>query len=83
MIFMNEEEIKEKLKEIRDPNTGKNIIELGIIKGIEINEENKHVYVIMHLPHHMRELESYVESSIKEEIDSEGYKTQIEMMYHS
>ncbi len=80
---MNEKEIKEKLKEIRDPTTGNNIVELGIIKGIEINEENKHVYVTMHLPHHMRELESYVESSIKEEIDSEGYKTQIEIMYHS
>ena len=80
---MDERELKERLREIRDPNTGKDIVELEVIRGIEINEENRHVYIQMHLPHHMRDLETYVESSIKEEIDSQGYKAQIEMIYHS
>lgn len=40
-----EEEIREKLKECYDPEIPVNIVDLGLIYGIEIDEENERVEV--------------------------------------
>jgi len=80
---MEEKAFADCLREIVDPETGKNIVDLGIVKQIEVNEEEKAVDVLIHLPHHMRDLQSYIENSIEEEIKSKGYKVRIEIAFHT
>ena len=81
-MTMEEKAFADCLREIVDPETGKNIVDLGIVKQIEVNEEEKAVDVLIHLPHHMRDLQSYIENSIEEEIKSRGYKARIEIAFH-
>ncbi|RLG21219.1 hypothetical protein DRN74_03045 [Candidatus Micrarchaeota archaeon] len=82
-MTMEEKAFADCLREIVDPETGKNIVDLGIVKQIEVNEEEKAVDVLIHLPHHMRDLQSYIENSIEEEIKSKGYKVRIEIAFHT
>ena len=82
-MTMEEKAFTDCFKEIVDPETGKNIVDLGIVKQIEVNEEEKAVDVLIHLPHHMRDLQSYIENSIEEEIKSKGYKVRIEIAFHT
>ena len=76
---MQEKEVKTKLSEIKDPLTGASITELGIVKSIQINEDHKHIYVSIHMPHHMRALQSYVETQIKDKTQTLGYVGEIEI----
>lgn len=69
-----------RFREIIDPNTGRDIVELGAITGVDVHEDTKRVYVMMHMPHHLRDLQGYVESSVIEEVSSAGYKPIIELM---
>lgn len=40
MVTSKEEEVIESLREVIDPEIGLNIIELGLIRNVEIDEEN-------------------------------------------
>lgn len=51
MIASKEDEIMEALREVIDPEIGLNVVELGLIRNIEIDEEeNAHLVMIMTTP---------------------------------
>jgi metal-sulfur cluster biosynthetic enzyme len=51
MITSKEDEIMEALREVIDPEIGLNVVELGLIRNLEINEEgNAHIVMIMTTP---------------------------------
>ena len=43
MTNITEEQIKEKLKEIKDPEIGIDIVSLGLIRGISIDEKSSEI----------------------------------------
>ena len=47
MIASKEDEIIEALRTVIDPEIGLNIIELGLVRGLEIDEENNSAEVTM------------------------------------
>jgi len=51
MIASKEEEIMEALREVIDPEIGLNVVELGLIRNLEIDEEdNADIVMIMTTP---------------------------------
>lgn len=51
MITSKEEEIMEALRQVIDPEIGLNVVELGLIRQLEIDEEgNSHIVMIMTTP---------------------------------
>jgi metal-sulfur cluster biosynthetic enzyme len=51
MITSKEEEIMESLREVIDPEIGLNVVELGLIRNLEIDDEgNAHIVMIMTTP---------------------------------
>jgi metal-sulfur cluster biosynthetic enzyme len=47
MVANKEEEIIESLREVIDPEIGLNIVELGLVRNVEIDEENDRANVTM------------------------------------
>ncbi|MBZ0279693.1 MAG: iron-sulfur cluster assembly protein [Anaerolineae bacterium] len=47
---VTEEGLREALREVVDPEIGMNIIELGLIRNIEIHEDRAHMTMIMTTP---------------------------------
>lgn len=45
-----EDHIREALRDVYDPEIGMNVIQLGLIRGIEIQPENIHVNMILTTP---------------------------------
>ena len=51
MIASKEEEIIEALREVIDPEIGLNVVELGLIRNLEVDEENNvRIVMIMTTP---------------------------------
>ncbi len=51
MITSKDEEIMEALREVIDPEIGLNVVELGLIRNLEIDDEgNPHIVMIMTTP---------------------------------
>lgn len=51
MIASREDEIMEALREVIDPEIGLNVVELGLIRAIELDEDgNAHLTMIMTTP---------------------------------
>ncbi len=51
MIASKEDEIMEALREVIDPEIGLNVVELGLVRNLEIDEEgNAHLIMIMTTP---------------------------------
>ena len=47
---MNEEQIREILKQVLDPEVGINIVDLGLVYNIEINPEEVYIQITMTSP---------------------------------
>jgi metal-sulfur cluster biosynthetic enzyme len=47
---VTEEGLREALRVVTDPEIGMNVIELGLIRGVEIGDERVHLNVIMTTP---------------------------------
>jgi metal-sulfur cluster biosynthetic enzyme len=47
---VTEEGLREALRVVTDPEIGMNVIELGLIRGIELSEDRCHLNVIMTTP---------------------------------
>jgi metal-sulfur cluster biosynthetic enzyme len=51
MITSKEEEVMEALREVIDPEIGLNVVELGLIRNLEIDEDGSpHIVMIMTTP---------------------------------
>lgn len=51
MITSKEEEILETLREVIDPEIGLNVVELGLIRNLELDDQgNVHIVMIMTTP---------------------------------
>jgi metal-sulfur cluster biosynthetic enzyme len=50
MISTKEDEIKEALREVVDPEIGLNVVELGLIREIEVGEEDTKINMILTTP---------------------------------
>jgi metal-sulfur cluster biosynthetic enzyme len=49
-IVEKEAELRESLRAVVDPEIGMNIVELGLVRQIDIQEESAHVMMIMTTP---------------------------------
>jgi len=47
---VTEEGLREALRAVTDPEIGMNVIELGLIRGVEMSEDRVHLNVIMTTP---------------------------------
>lgn len=47
---VTEEEVREALRAVMDPEIGMNVVELGLIRNIEIHKDRMHVTMIMTTP---------------------------------
>jgi metal-sulfur cluster biosynthetic enzyme len=47
---VTEEEVREGLRVVMDPELGLNVIELGLVRKVEVHEERAHVVMIMTTP---------------------------------
>jgi metal-sulfur cluster biosynthetic enzyme len=47
---IREAEVREALRQVTDPEIGLNVIELGLVRNIEIKEDTAHMVVIMTTP---------------------------------
>jgi metal-sulfur cluster biosynthetic enzyme len=47
---VTEEEVREALRAVMDPEIGLNVIELGLIRQVELHEDRAHVVMIMTTP---------------------------------
>ncbi len=45
-----EQEVKEKLKEVKDPHMGLDIVSLGFVKNIEIEEDKVDITIVLTSP---------------------------------
>lgn len=51
MITSKDEEVMEALRQVIDPEIGLNVVELGLIRQLEVDEEgNAHIVMIMTTP---------------------------------
>ena len=50
MVVSKDEEIKEALRSVIDPEIGLNVVELGLIREIEIDDENTKITMILTTP---------------------------------
>ncbi len=50
MISAKEDEIKEALRQVIDPEIGLNVVELGLIREIEMNEDSVEITMILTTP---------------------------------
>ncbi|MBS3060875.1 MAG: hypothetical protein J4432_05210 [DPANN group archaeon] len=69
--------INDELNSIQDIN-GDSISQLGILKSIELNEENKHVFVVLDFSH-CKHLQSFVEERVHDICSENGYKAYLEI----
>ena len=49
-VQINEDGLREALREVVDPEIGMNIVELGLVRDIEIFDDHAHVTMIMTTP---------------------------------
>lgn len=47
---VKENEVREALRQVMDPEIGLNVMELGLLRSIEIKEDSAHMVVIMTTP---------------------------------
>lgn len=45
-----EDQVREALRQVYDPEIGMNVIELGLIRKLEIGEQNAHIVMILTTP---------------------------------
>ena len=70
---MNKDYLMNEFQGITDIN-GESVVALGLIDGIEINEEDKRIYVVLK-PHKEAD---FFETRIRDIIKEEGYDAEIE-----
>ncbi|MBC5829498.1 MAG: metal-sulfur cluster assembly factor [Candidatus Eremiobacteraeota bacterium] len=72
-----QEDVREALKDVQDPELHLGIIDLGLIYGVEVSgEHNEHVLVIMTLTSPMCPVGPMFKKSVQDKVESlEGVKT--------
>jgi metal-sulfur cluster biosynthetic enzyme len=73
-----EKEVMDALRGIIDINGGKNIVEEGLVSGVEINEDEKRIYV-MFRPHGNEAMMRFFETRIRDIIQNMGYDPEVEV----
>jgi len=63
----NEEMVREALKEVIDPEIGVNIVDLGMVYGIDMKEDE--VKITMTLTTPMCPLSEYIDQAVKESLE--------------
>jgi metal-sulfur cluster biosynthetic enzyme len=63
----NEEMVREALKEVIDPEIGVNIVDLGMVYGINMNDDE--VKITMTLTTPMCPLSEYIDQAVKEALE--------------
>jgi len=73
--MVTQRELEKQFSGIIDLRTSKNLMQLGVVKDIDIHDDNKRVYVV--LKHH-DEME-YFEGRVRDIIKGYGYEPEIEI----
>ncbi len=80
---MNKEEIKKKvmniLKRVNDPEVGISIVDLGLVYGVEVNDEL--VIVKMTLTTPGCPMFMFIERDVKQELEKEGIRAEIDWVF--
>lgn len=73
--MVTKEKIREALKEVIDPEVGSDIISMGLIKNIKINESQVNISMTLTVPKSMCPLADYLVKTVKQKIEEiEGVK---------
>ena len=73
------EQLFQEFRDIIDLESGKSIVDLGIVQEIEINEDAQRVYVYIRLSHFNPRTDFY-EQRIRDIVEGHGYEPEIEVL---
>ncbi len=79
LIYMSESLLRTKLKEVKDPEIGLSIVDMGLIYDIEI--EGKFAKVTMTLTTPMCPMGGLIMSQVKEAIKKAGFEPEIDLVF--
>ncbi|WP_461829857.1 metal-sulfur cluster assembly factor [Aquifex sp.] len=71
------EEVREKLKEVIDPHTGINIVDMGMVK--EITQEGDKLKVVIKPTSPFCPVGNYLIQAVKEKVKELGYDADVEL----
>ena len=71
------EEVREKLKEVIDPHTGINIVDMGMVK--EITQEGEKLKVVIKPTSPFCPVGNYLIQAVKEKVRELGYEADVEL----
>ena len=71
------EEVREKLKEVIDPHTGINIVDMGMVK--EITQEGDKLKVVIKPTSPFCPVGNYLIQAVKEKVRELGYEADVEL----
>ena len=71
------EEVREKLKEVIDPHTGINIVDMGMVK--EITQEGDKLKVVIKPTSPFCPVGNYLIQAVKEKVKELGYEADVEL----
>ena len=71
------EEVREKLKEVIDPHTGINIVDMGMVK--EITQEGEKLKVVIKPTSPFCPVGNYLIQAVKEKVKELGYEADVEL----
>lgn len=77
---MNVKTVRKKLSEIIDPEVGINIVEMGLVQQIKIDEKNKTITVTFKPTSPFCPITGYFADRIKAAINELGYRCEVKMV---
>ncbi|MBI2085335.1 MAG: DUF59 domain-containing protein [Candidatus Aenigmarchaeota archaeon] len=80
--MINEEQVKSALKNCYDPEIPINIVDLGLVYGIKIDDENKKIKIIMTLTSPGCPMYVQISEDVKRKVEENTtYETTVEMVW--
>ena len=78
--MVTKEEVLKELKEIIDPHTQMNIVDMGLVQEIEINEDQKRIYVKFKPTTPFCPITKFFDTRIRDIISAMGYDPEVEIV---
>jgi metal-sulfur cluster biosynthetic enzyme len=73
-------DVEKALSEIVDPHTGIDIVKMGLVEKIEINEQQKRIYVVFRPTSPYCPITRFFDTRIRDLVKGLGYEPEVEIV---